>query len=143
MKVNVYLTYDGNCEGAFNFYKSVLGGEFQHLSRFGEMPPQEGMPPMPEEMKNKLMHVSLLFGEGNVLMGSDSGGGFGPDLQVGNNFSISINTVDLEETKRLFTGLSEGGTVTMPLDKTFWGAYFGMFTDQFGINWMVNCEIQE
>lgn len=136
--VNVYLTYPGNCEEAFSFYKSVFGGEFLSLNRFSEMPPQEGMPPLPEEFKNKIMHVTLPIGGDTVLMGSDTGGGWAPDYQQGNNFSISINTDSKEEADRLFGALSDGGTVTMPMAQTFWGSYFGMFVDKFGIGWMVS-----
>lgn len=136
--VNVYLTFNGNCEDAFNFYKSVFGGEFSSLARFGEMPPQEGMPPVPESEKNKLMHVSLPVSSETVLMGSDSLNTFGPPTVVGNNFSISINSDTKEDADRFFNRLSEGGQVIMPMSATFWGAYFGMFTDKYGINWMVN-----
>jgi PhnB protein len=131
--VNTYLTFSNNCEEAFNFYKSVFGGEFAHISRFKDMPSEQ---PIPESEGNKIMHVSLPIGN-TVLMGSDS---FSAQSQpvIGNNFSIAINTDSQEEAQKLFDGLSAGGKVTMPLNKTFWGAYFGMFTDKFGINWMVN-----
>lgn len=140
--VNVYLTFDGNCREAFEFYKTVFNGEFPHVSTFGEMPPQEGMPPMPAEMKDRIMHVSLPISKETILMGSDTGGEWGSDLKIGNNFSISVNTDNLDEARRLFNALSEGGKVKMPLEKTFWGAHFGMIADKFDINWMVNCEIK-
>ncbi|PWJ58259.1 PhnB protein [Dyadobacter jejuensis] len=142
-KVNVYLTFQGNCELAFNFYQSALGGEFKDLSRFGEMPPEEGMPELSNEMKNRLMHVSLPISTETVLMGSDTVPGFGPDVTMGDNFSISLNVDSKEEADSLFAKLSEGGTITMPLDETFWGSYFGMLKDQFGINWMVNHDLLE
>ena len=138
--VNIYLTYDGDCKEAFEFYKSVFGGEFSSYSTFGEMPPQEGMPPISDDYKNKVMHVSLPISDETVLMASDKGGGWGPELQVGNNFSISINPDSKEEATRLFNGLAEGGQITMPLADTFWNAYFGMCIDKFGIQWMVNFE---
>jgi PhnB protein len=138
--VNAYLTFDGNCEEAFSFYKSVFGGEFSYLGRFNEMPPQEGMPPMPDELGAKIMHVSLPLGN-TVLMGCDTGGDMGPKLVVGNNISLSINTTSKEEADRLFNGLAVGGNVFMPMNQTFWGAYFGMFTDKFGINWMISFEL--
>ncbi len=137
-RVNVYLNFNGNCEEAFNFYKSVFGGEFTHIGRFKDMPPHEGMPPLPKEMEDKIMHVLLPISKETVIMGSDTGGERAPAYQQGNNFSISISTDSKEEAERLFNGLSEGGQVTMPLNKTFWGDYFGMFTDKFGINWMVS-----
>lgn len=136
--VNVYLTYDGNCEEAFNFYKSVFGGEFTYVGRFKEMPPQEGQPPLPDDMGNRIMHISLPVSKETSLMGSDTGGEWASSYLQGNNFSISINAESKEEADRLYNGLSAGGQATMPMDKTFWGDYFGMFTDKFGINWMVS-----
>ena len=136
--VNAYLTFDGNCEAAFNFYKSAFGGEFRDLSRFGDMPPQEGMPPLPNEMKSRLMHVALPISTETILMGSDNMPGMSPDITMGNNFSVSIGVDSKEEADRLFAALSKDGKVTMPMEVTFWGAYFGMWTDKFGINWMVN-----
>lgn len=137
--VQTYLNFNGNCEEAFNFYKSVFGGEFTYLGRFSEMPLQEGMPPMSEADQNKIMHVGLPIGS-TVLMGSDIGGEWAPAFLQGNNFSISINPESKEEADQLFNGLSAGGQITMPMADTFWGAYFGMFTDKFGINWMINFE---
>lgn len=134
--VNTYLTFNGNCEDAFNFYKSVFGGEFENISRFGEMPEGDGFT-IAETEKNKIMHVVLPIGS-TTLMGSDTGGDWAPTFVPGNNFSVSINAESQEEADKLFEGLSSGGVVTMALEKTFWGAYFGMFTDKFGINWMVN-----
>lgn len=135
--INAYLTFDGTCEEAFNFYKSVFGGDFPMVGKFGDMPPQEGMPPISDELKNRIMHMSLPISAETVLMGSDTMPGI-HDHQVGNNISLSINTDSREEADRIFNGLSAGGKVSMPLADTFWGAYFGMWTDKFGINWMVN-----
>jgi PhnB protein len=137
-KVNVYLNFNGNCEEAFNFYKSVFGGEFPYIGRFKDMPPQEGMPPIPVEMEDRIMHVSLPISEETCIMGSDTGGEWAPNFIQGNNFSISVNTDSKEEADRLFNGLSENGKIIMPLNNTFWGDYFGMFSDQFGINWMIS-----
>ncbi|MCE7039876.1 VOC family protein [Dyadobacter sp. CY312] len=139
--VNVYLTFNGNCEEAFNFYKSVFGGEFPYVGRFGDMPPQENMPPLPKEHKNRIMHMSLPISKETTIQGSDTGGEWSNQLVVGNNFSVSINTDSTAEADRLFNGLSSGGNVTMAMSKTFWGSYFGMFTDKFGINWMLSCEL--
>lgn len=135
--VNAYLTFDGNCKQAFDFYKSVFGGEYPYIGTFGEMPPMEGKETS-EEDKDKIMHVSLPISKETILMGSDTGGEWSSRYQAGNNFSISINADSKEEAEKLFNGLSAGGQVTMPLSDTFWGAYFGMFTDKFGIGWMVN-----
>lgn len=141
--VNIYLNFDGNCEEAFNFYKSVFGGEFSYVGRFGEMPPQEGAPVMSEEMANRIMHIGLPISNETMLMGSDTGGEWAPNLVVGNNFSISFNTNTRDNADRVFNALSLGGNATMPMMEQFWGDYFGMLTDKFGINWMVNCSAQQ
>lgn len=137
--VNLYLTFNGNCEEAFLFYQSVFGGEFSYIGRFKDMPSDdENCKPMSEEDGNKIMHVSLPISKETVLMGSDTGGEWSPILVQGNNFAASVNTGSREEADRIFNGLSQGGQVAMPMENTFWGAYFGMFADKFGINWMVN-----
>lgn len=135
--VNVYLTFNGNCKEAFDFYKSVFGGEYPYVGTFGEMPPAEGKT-MPEADKDKIMHISLPISKETILMGSDTGGEWAAHFNQGNNVSLSINTESRAEAEKMFNGLSAGGQVTMPLADTFWGAYFGMWTDKFGINWMVN-----
>lgn len=135
--VNVYLTFDGNCEEAFNFYKSVFGKEFSYIGRFGDMPPS-GESKLSEADAKRIMHVSLPISNETILMASDTTSEWAGTLKQGNNYSISINTASKEEADALFNGLSAGGKVTMPLANTFWGAYFGMFEDKFGINWMVN-----
>lgn len=135
--VNVYLTFNGNCRQAFDFYKSVFGGEYPYIGTFGEMPPSDDYK-VPSEDQDKIMHVCLPISNETMLMGSDAGGDWAPKVIVGNNFSVSINADSKVEAQDLFGKLSTGGIVTMPLEDTFWGAYFGMFTDKFGINWMVN-----
>ena len=132
--INPYLTFNGNCEEAFNFYKSVFGGEFDYMGRYKEMPSET---PVPDAEKEKIMHMSLPISKETVLMGSDSSEAFGGPAQAGDNFCISINTSTKEETTRVFNGLSAGGEVKMPLGDTFWGSFFGMFTDKYGIHWMV------
>jgi PhnB protein len=136
--INPYLTFNGTCEAAFTFYKSIFGGEFPYIGRFKDMPVSEGCEPLAAEEGEKIMHVSLPISAETTLMGSDSSEAFGHVTVVGNNFSISINTNSATEADRLFNGLSADGIITMPMNKTFWGAYFGMFTDKFGINWMIN-----
>ncbi len=136
-KVNAYLTFDGNCGEAFDFYRSVFGGDFPMVGKFGDMPPQEGMPEMSDDVKNRIMHITLPISSETVLMGSDTIPGTN-DHQIGNNISLSIDTDSKEEADRIFNALSAGGKVTMALAETFWGAYFGMWTDKFGISWMVN-----
>ena len=140
--VNVYLTFNGNCEEAFNFYKSVFGGEFPYIGRYKDMPPQEGQK-MDNKDAEKIMHVSLAISKETVLMGSDTGGEWASSYSQGNNFSISINTDKKAEADRLFNGLSAGCKIMMPLDKAFWGSLFGMFTDKFGINWMMSYDYNQ
>ena len=136
--ISPYLTFKGNCEEAFNFYKSVFGGDFPYVGRFKDMPADPNHPPMAEAMQNLIMHISLPVGGGTVLMGSDTAEGFGPPLVVGNNISISFSADSEDHAKKIFTAISAGGEVTMPLERAFWGALFGMCTDKFGINWMVS-----
>jgi len=133
--VNPYFCFNGNCEEVFNFYKSVFGGEFRQIARFGDMP----MPgqEMSDEAKNRIMHVALPISKETILMGSDSNPAMG-DVTFGQNISISVQTESKEEADRIFKGLSAGGTVTMPMGDAPWGAYFGMFNDKFGIIWLVN-----
>ena len=133
---NIYLNFDGNCEEAFIFFKSALGGEFNYVGRFGEMPPSEHFQ-LDEQAKNRIMHISLPVGN-SLLMGSDTGGEWAPALVKGNNFSVFVTADSKEEADRFFNALAEGGTVTMPMASTFWGDYFGTLTDQFGIHWMVS-----
>ena len=139
MNLNTYLHFNDNCREAFEFYRSVFGGAFDILLTFAEGP--EDMPPLPDHEKTRIMHVSLSVG-GAVLMGSDSCSAFGPPPISGNNFSISISTETREETDRLFVALADGGSVAMQPQDMFWGAYFGMCTDRFGISWMLSNETQ-
>ncbi|MDY0342671.1 MAG: VOC family protein [Lentimicrobium sp.] len=138
-KINPYLNFDGNTEEAFHFYKSVFGGEFIFLQRMKETP--DGNKLKPEE-QNLIMHIALPIGE-NILMGSDIVESMGHRLRVGNNTFISVSIQTAEEAERIFNQLSADGLVHMPLQKTFWNAYFGILTDKFGIQWMVDCEISE
>lgn len=134
--INTYLTFNGQCESAFKFYKSVFGGEFDYIGRFGEMPPQDNMPKVSDADKNRIMHVSFKIGD-TVLMGSDTMSEMG-DVDFGDNFAISINAKSKAEADDFFAKLSEGGNIIMPLQDTFWDAYFGQLKDKFGINWMLN-----
>ncbi|MEI6949002.1 VOC family protein [Paraflavisolibacter sp. H34] len=133
--INPYLNFNGNTEEAFNFYKSVFGGEFLVLQRFKETPHAHEVP---ADVQDKIMHVALPIGQGNILMASDTLESLGHPMTVGTNFSLSINTASEAEADHIFNGLAAGGQVTMPLDKVFWGDYFGMLTDRFGIQWMVS-----
>lgn len=135
VSINPYLNFLGNTEEAFNFYKSVFGGEFTTLQRFRDIPGTENMP---AGDLDKIMHVSLPIGNGYVLMATDALESSGHKITIGNNINISINVESEEEANTIFNGLSAGGKIEMPMEKTFWGAYFGMFEDKFGIKWMVN-----
>ncbi|WP_121665453.1 VOC family protein [Mesonia aquimarina] len=135
MTINPYLTFEGNCEEAFNFYKSVFGGEFPYVGKFKDMPSEHEIP---ASAKEKIMHISLPISKETTLMGSDTSEAFGVKLKQGNNFSISINVDNAEEAKTTFSKLAQDGTVTVPLEKTFWAPLFGMLIDKFGIQWMIS-----
>lgn len=132
--VNPYLNFTGNTEEAFNFYKSVFGGEFTMLMRFKDIPDQN----IPDEAKNQIMHVALPLGKNNILMGTDAPESMGFNITSGNNVHISIHTESREEADTLFKGLSAGGNVQMPMADMFWGDYYGSFNDKFGIQWMIS-----
>ena len=130
-QINAYLTFDGNCREAMEFYRQCFETEL-FIMPFSEIPGE-----IPPEAKNRIAHARLSKGEG-TLMASDTMPGM--PFQAGNNFSVCIDCESIEEIDRLFAALGEGGKVTMPLQKTFWAPRFGMLTDRFGINWMFNCE---
>jgi len=139
-RVSTYLNFADNTEQAFQFYRTVFGGEFiGGIRRFEQIPPQEGAPPMGEELKNLVMHVELPILGGHVPLGPDAPPSIGFHVQFGNNVHINLEPDTREESKRLFDALSAGGTVSMPIQDMFWGAYFGSLTDQFGIHWTINC----
>lgn len=139
-RVSTYLNFTNQTEEAFLFYQTIFGGEFMGgIQRFGDMPPTEGMPPLPEKDKNLVLHMALPILGGYLLMGSDAPESMGFHVNVGNNMHINLETDTREETDRLFNALAAGGNVTMPLQDMFWGDYFGSCTDKFGVQWMVNC----
>lgn len=140
-RVSTYLNFSNRTEEAFNFYKSVFGTEFNGpgILRFSEIPSQEGMPPMGEDMKNLVMHVELPITGGHVLMGTDAPAEMGFSVSFGNNIYINLEPDTREDTKRLFDTLAAGGKVEMELQEMFWGAYYGSCSDQFGVRWMFNC----
>lgn len=134
--INPYLNFQGNTEEVFNFYKSVFGGEFiGGITRFGDSPEADNVP---EDEKDKVMHIALPIGKGNMLMATDALESMGQKVNPGNNFYISIQADSKEEADRLYDGLSAGGEIEMELHNAFWGDYFGMFTDKFGVRWMVS-----
>jgi PhnB protein len=136
MKVHVYLNFPGNAAEAFEFYRSVFGGELSWHVRFRDMP-MEGVD-IPEADQDKAMHIALPIGEDNVLMASDALESLGQTLQQGNNVYVSVHPDTREEADRIFNGLSAGGEVEMPIADQVWGDYYGACTDKFGIKWMVN-----
>lgn len=135
--INPYLNFNGKCEEAFNYYRSVFGGEFTTLMRFRDIPREEGVE-VKEAEKNRIMHVALPLANGGILMGSDIMESQGQKLFEGNNCYLSIETENEQEADRIFSRLSEGGSVEMPMGRTFWGSYFGMSVDRFGIHWMIS-----
>lgn len=139
--INPYLNFNGKAEEVFNFYKSIFGGEFATVMRYGDAPgcdEVEGGNKLSESDNNKIMHIALPIGsKGDVLMGSDVPDSMG-QLKQGDNFSISISTDSKEEADRIFNGLAESGKIDMPIGDAFWGSYFGMCADKFGIQWMVS-----
>ena len=139
-RVSTYLNFPRNTEEAFNFYKSVFGGEFNsHIARFSDIPAGPGMPRLAEQDKNLVMHIELNITGGHVLMGTDAPETMGFTVNFGNNMHINLEADTREETKKLFDALSAGGKVTMDLQDMFWGAYYGSCTDKYGVQWMFNC----
>ena len=145
MQLNHYLNFQGKTEAAFNFYKSVFGGEFSFLKKYSELPDAQ----VSDKEKDYILHVSLPINEFTILMGSDTSDQFCAQSSTiftqGTNHYISINLDASEqaEAKRLFDALAINGQIEMPLEKTFWGALYGAFTDQFGVKWMVNCQLEQ
>jgi PhnB protein len=133
MVINPFLTFNGNCEEAINFYVQIFNGEINQLTRYSET-----VAVVPDDYKDKIMHISFRF-EDNTIFASDTL----PDKPrtFGNNFSLIVDVMQIMEMEKTFDKLAEGGRITMPLQDTFWGARFGMLTDKFGVNWMFNCEL--
>ena len=132
MQINPYLSFNGNCGEAFRFYEKVLRGRLAAVHTFGDSPMKDQMPP---EMHDRVMHAHLDV-NGAALFGSDAPHGFQPAQGI----SVSINVESFEEGQRIFKEFAQGGTVTMPFEKTFWAPGFGMVTDRFGTPWMINVE---
>ena len=132
---SIYLNFNGTTEEAFNYYREVLGGNIMVIQRFKDTPEAGDVPSADAD---KIMHISMTVGKNMVLMGTDALESKGHKLTIGNNFYISVSTESEDETRKIFNALSNGGKVEVPLDKMFWGAYFGMCTDKFGVHWMVS-----
>lgn len=139
MTLNPYLNFDGNAEEAFRFYQTVFGGEL-FVQKMSQAPETENLP---EDEKNRAMHVALPIGKTQYLMASDCLPSAGHVLNMGNNNYISVTPSSRDEADRLFNGLSAGGKIEMPMDDMFWGDYFGSFVDKFGVCWMINFSEQK
>jgi PhnB protein len=133
--INPHINFNGNAEEAFNFYKSVFGGEFAKIMRFRDLASTEFQ--VSENEANKIMHIALPIGQ-NILMGNDVPESMGPVNENENRSKISISAESREEANKLFSGLSAGGNIEVPIDDSPWGSYFGMFRDKFGIEWMID-----
>ncbi|WP_299521253.1 VOC family protein [Winogradskyella sp.] len=131
MKCDVYLSFDGNCEEAIAFYKDIFDGDYMMIMRYKDGPPEYSKP----EIENKIMHVTMTFGNGCELKASDD---YFMPINKGNNYHVSIAADDEEQGYDIFSGLMEGGQVAMPFEDVFWGGKFGSGTDKFGIQWMVS-----
>lgn len=139
-RVSTYLNFPRSTEEAFSLYRTVFGSEFNGpIRRFADMPTAPGQPPLAEADRELVMHVELPILGGHVLMGTDAPESMGFRVAPGNQMYINLEPDTRAETERLFAGLSAGGKVEMPLQQMFWGAYFGSFTDRFGVRWMLNC----
>ena len=133
--INPHINFNGNAEEAFNFYKSVFGGEFTKITRFKELSSPEF--PVAEKEANKIMHIALSFGK-NMLMGNDVPEVMGRTNERENRSKIVVTAESKAEADKLFNGLSAGGEIEMPISESPWGSYFGMFRDKYGIEWMVD-----
>jgi PhnB protein len=136
MQVNTYLAFSGDCKAAFEMYAKVLGGKIAFMMTQGESPMGDKVPP---EMKDKIMHATLQLPDGGAILGADHPEG---KEAKPHGFSVCITVKDAAEAERIFKGLSDGGTVQMEFQKTFWSPGFGMFIDKFEVPWMVNTEEQ-
>ena len=140
-RTSTYLNFSRNTEEAFNFYKSIFGGEFsgEGISRFSDIPPADGMPQLTTEDKNLIMHIELPILGSHLLMGTDAPESMGFKLNFGNNVYINLEPDTRKETKKLFDALAADGEITMALQDMFWGGYYGSCTDKYGVQWMFNC----
>ena len=134
-EANPYLNFPGNTEEAFNFYRSVFGGEFTNVTRFRDMGGNEMG--IAEEDMDRIANIGLPIGNGTLLMATDTVDGFGKPLQRGNNFYIALEADSVAEAEKVFNGLAEGGAVEMPLQEVEWAEKYGSLTDRFGVQWMV------
>ncbi len=136
--INPYLYFNGNCEEAFNFYKEIFKTEFIYIGRYNDVPKNDKY--LFKEQENKIMHVSLPISKQMTLMGSDNAEAY-RDSVSNNKFSLSITTDKKEEADKLFKKFSEGGVIKLAMNQTFWGSYYGIVTDKFGINWKISFDL--
>ncbi|MBS1919826.1 MAG: VOC family protein [Bacteroidetes bacterium] len=134
--INPHINFNGNAEEAFNFYKSVFGGEFTRIVRFKDLSIPGAQ--VSEKEGNKIMHIALPIGKSNTLMGNDVPDFLGRVNENENRSKIAVSADSKEEADKIFNGLSAGGAVEMPIEDSPWGSYFGMFRDKYGIEWMVD-----
>lgn len=139
--INPYLNFNGNCMAAFEFYKSVFGGEFSYVGKYKDMPTEDGKP-IPEEAKEMIMHIGLPIGNETVLCGADAVEAFGQKAVSGGNIELMIGAGSKEEVDSLWAKLADGASINMDLHVAFWGDYFGSLTDKFGITWMLICSAE-
>lgn len=139
-KLNPYIYFNGNCEEAFNFYKSVFQMELLYLGRYKDVPQTDRG--VFQETDEKIMHVSLPISKETVLMGADNKQAY-TELLTYSNFSLIVHADTKEEADKLFNGLAEGGQIKMPMNQTFWGSYYGICIDKFGIMWKITIESEK
>ncbi|MDP4147768.1 MAG: VOC family protein [Bacteroidota bacterium] len=139
-KLNCYLNFQGTSEEAFNFYKDIFGGEFSTVMRFKDVPVFPGKEKLNEAELNKMMHIALPIGD-NVLMATDMLESQGQQVKTGNSSTLSVHPDSKPEADRLYKELSQGGKAHVPMTDMFWG-YWGMLTDKYGVQWMVNYQKQ-
>ncbi|MEJ7137252.1 VOC family protein [Amphibiibacter pelophylacis] len=138
-RTSTYLNFVRQTQSAFEFYRSVFGGDFiGPVARFGDMPPSPDHP-IADADRDLVLHIELAITGGHVLMGTDAPESMGFAVTPGNNVHLNLEPDTRAEAERLFAALSDGGSVQMPLQDMFWGAYYGSLTDRFGMHWMVNC----
>ena len=135
--VQPYLYFNGKCEEAFNFYKGIFGGRFSYIGKYHEMPSMNDQN-IEKESRGKIMHIAFPIGKDSILQGADIIPELGGKVNVGTNFAVALEVPSIGDAKRLFRALSFQGVVTFPQENTFWGAFFGMCIDKFGVHWMIS-----
>lgn len=137
--LNVYLYFKGNCENAFDFYKTIFGGEYEYIGRYKDVPKKVRDANFPYCTDEQIMHVSLPISKETVLMGADMIHLEEQIFEPKKTFSLYVRTDSKKEGERVFNALSEDGDIVVPFDHQFWGSYYGLCIDKFGISWKVSC----